>query len=76
MQAVTNGNHFGGLMIKICDHLPYLAATACFRICAITICLVYVNAWSVIPIAMYWMSNLFIGYRKYVTEYCNCGIYI
>ena len=65
-QAVTNANQFWDFMVKVCDHLPFLAATSFFRISAITLCLTYINIWAILPIALYWMSNLFVGYRKYV----------
>ena len=66
-QAVTNANQFWDFMVKVCDHLPFLAATSFFRISAITLCLTYINIWAILPIALYWISNLFVGYRKYVT---------
>merc|ERR1719412_1172359 len=68
-RAVTNANQFWDFMVKVCDHLPFLAATSFFRISAITLCLTYINIWAILPIALYWISNLFVGYRKFRLEH-------
>ncbi len=50
---------------RVCERLPFFAASAVFRICSIAILLTYLNAFAFVPIGMYWVAVVTLGYRRY-----------
>ena len=48
------------------DHLPFLSVASFFRIASLALLLTYFNSFGFIPIAIYWIGTLIIGYTRLV----------
>ena len=46
-------------------HLPFLATGAYFRIAFCTISYTYLGNFAILPIGLFWIANLIIGYRHF-----------
>ena len=58
------------LIVVSLDHLPYFLLTAAFRLASIILFLSYLNIWSLLPIGAFWITTLFIGYIRYISNQC------
>ena len=50
---------------KVVDHLPFLTTAGYFRIAASVLFITYLGTFGFIPIGVFWISLLFIGYKKF-----------
>ncbi len=68
IQDLVSGERILLFIEKVCDHLPFLLSATVFRISAATIFVTYIHSYSAAPFALFWISNLAIGYYQFNLE--------
>ena len=66
IQNVDNSKKLVRLISIIMNHLVYFVSTATFRIGSITLLYSYLNVYAIIPIALFWLTNLSYGYKNLI----------
>ncbi len=51
-------------LVKVAEHLPFYACSLYFRLTSIALFLTYLNEFGFLPIVLFWIANLIIGYMK------------
>ena len=67
IQNVDNSKKLVHLISIIMNHLVYFVSTATFRIGSITLLYSYLNVYAIIPIALFWLTNLSYGYKNLIS---------
>ena len=66
VDKIENSKAFFKKFVGCClCHFPFLAAGAYFRITSCTISYTYLGNFALVPIGIFWIANLFIGYRYF-----------
>ena len=67
IQNVDSSKKLVDLISIIMNHLVYFVSTATFRIGSITLLYSYLNVYAIIPIALFWLTNLSYGYKNLIS---------
>ena len=62
---ITNAKKYMSFVRKVVDHLPFLTTAGYFRIAASVLFITYLGTFGFVPIGVFWISLLFIGYKKF-----------
>ena len=66
IDSITDSRKFCDFIRTICDHIAFLTTSTCFRIASIVMAITYLGTFGSVPIAIFWIVHLIIGYKKYV----------
>ena len=66
MDYITNSEMFFQFIRIICDHITFLISSSFFRIASIVMAITYLGSFAFVPIAIFWIVHLIIGYKWYV----------
>ena len=73
LQRISDCKSLRKLVLLSLDHLPYFVSTTAFRLLSIIICITYLNIWTVIPLGIFWMTSLVMGYSRWENiKYLEC----
>ena len=64
LQRISDCKSLRKLILLSLDHLPYFVSTTAFRLLSIIICITYLNVWTTIPLGIFWMTSLVMGYSR------------
>ena len=64
LQRISDCKSLRKLVLLSLDHLPYFVSTTAFRLLSIIICITYLNIWTIIPLGIFWMTSLVMGYSR------------
>ena len=64
LQRISDCKSLRKLVLLSLDHLPYFVSTTAFRLLSIIICITYLNIWTAIPLGIFWMTSLVMGYSR------------
>ena len=62
---ITSAKKYMSFVRKVVDHLPFLTTAGYFRIATSVLFITYLGTFGFIPIGVFWISLLFIGYKKF-----------
>lgn len=60
---------FSQFLVIVSDFMPFFAVSTFFRIASICLFTTYFNTYGFIPVFLFWIANLFIGYRRFAKKY-------
>ena len=61
---ITSTQKFMQFVLKVVEHLPFLWIAAYFRIISTVLFMTYLGTFGLVPIGIFWITLLFIGYHK------------
>ena len=76
---ITNAKKYMSFVRKVVDHLPFLTTAGYFRIAASVLFITYLGTFGFVPIGVFWISLLFIGYKKFrldMNPLCTCSWHV
>ena len=65
LDNITTTERFMRFVRKVVDHLPFLTTAGYFRIASSILFITYLGTFAFIPIGIFWITLLFIGYQKF-----------
>ena len=64
IENIKDCSKFSKFLVIVSDYMPYFAVSTYFRIGSIILFTTYLNTYGLLPVFLFWMSNLIIGYRR------------
>ena len=64
IDSITSSKKFFEFIRIVSDHLAFLTSASFFRIAAMVISITYLGTFGLIPIGIFWLLHLIIGYRQ------------
>ncbi len=63
IEEVSNFAQFARFCRHCIDHLPFFATSLIFRLTSMALCLTYFNELGLVPVAIFWLVNVVMGYN-------------
>ena len=68
IDSITDSEKFFEFLRIVFDHIAFLTTSSLFRIVSVLLSVTYFGIFGLIPVAIFWIVHLLIGYKKYVPK--------